>query len=193
MKTSQDQARVTLASARTLRLALLGAVLALGAGAFGVAQAQEGGHARQGMKPMHGHHAMGADAGIGMMGMPGRQMERMLDKIGATPEQRTQLRQIHESARADMRQQREQAAPLREQARALWTQPTVDARAAEALRQQMQAQRELASKRQLQAMLDASRVLTPAQRQQMAEMAQARAAKRQEMMQRRAGEARSAR
>jgi Spy/CpxP family protein refolding chaperone len=99
----------------------------------------------------------------------------MLDSVQATPEQRAQLQQIFSAARADLKAQHEQGRALREQARALWTQPTVDARQAETLRQQLQAQQDEASKRRMQAMLEASRVLTPAQRQQLAQRAAERA------------------
>jgi Spy/CpxP family protein refolding chaperone len=63
---------------------------------------------------------------------------------------------------------------------ALFTQPTVDARAVEALRQQLLANHEQVSRRMTQAMLDASRVLSPEQRKQMAE----RMDQRRSMMQR---------
>jgi Spy/CpxP family protein refolding chaperone len=130
-------------------------------------------------------HAMPGDRHGGLDGGPGgalmshhpRQLDRMLDSVQATPDQRMQLQQIFAAARADLKAQREQGRALREQARVLWTQPTVDARAAESLRQQMQAQQEAASKRRLQAMLEASRVLTPAQRQQLVERAAERAAR----------------
>ena len=62
----------------------------------------------------------------------------------------------------------------------LFRQPTVDANAAEALRQQMLQQHDQASRRMLQAMLDVSRVLTPEQRAQLAQRMQ----QRREMMQR---------
>jgi Spy/CpxP family protein refolding chaperone len=51
----------------------------------------------------------------------------------------------------------------------LFTQPIVDANAAEALRQQMLVQHDQASKRMMLAMLDVSRVLTPEQRQKLGE------------------------
>ena len=57
---------------------------------------------------------------------------------------------------------------------ALFTQPTVDARAAEALRQQMLAQHDQASQRMLQTMLDVSRVLTPEQRKTLSDRMQQR-------------------
>jgi Spy/CpxP family protein refolding chaperone len=123
---------------------------------------------------MSGAH--GAYAG----GMGGRHGGRALDSIGATAEQKAQLRQIMESARADLKPLREAARGLHQQLRGLFAQPTVDANAAEALRQQLQANREQASKRMMQAMIDSSRVLTPEQRKQLAE----RSEQRRSMMQR---------
>jgi Spy/CpxP family protein refolding chaperone len=57
---------------------------------------------------------------------------------------------------------------------ALFAAPTVDARAVEALRQQMVQQHDQTSRRWTQAMLDASAVLTPEQRKQLAERMQQR-------------------
>ena len=111
-----------------------------------------------------------------MMGGP-HHLEHMLDAVNATADQRSQIRSIMDAAHADLKSQREAARSLHEQAMTLFTQPTVDARAAEALRQQMLAQHDQASKRMLQAMLDVSRVLSPEQRQQLAaKMAQHRSA-----------------
>jgi len=115
----------------------------------------------------------------GMMGGP-RMAERMLDAVNATPEQRAQVKQIVEAARTDLRAQHDAGRRQREDAMALFTQPTVDARAAEALRQQMLAQHDQASKRMLQVMLDVSRVLTPEQRKLLGE----RMAQRRSMMER---------
>ena len=130
------------------------------------------------MGDMGGMADMGGGPGMPMMG--GRHGERVLDSVGATAEQKTQLRQIRDGAHADLKPLREAARTLHQQMRALFTQPTVDARAVEALRQQLQANREQASKRMTQAMLDASRVLSPEQRKQMAEQMN----QRSEMMQR---------
>lgn len=125
----------------------------------------------------HGPGMMGAQGGPGMMGghrggMMGMGMlpERALDAVQASAEQRAQIRQITDAARVDLRNLRDQARPLHDQARQLFVQPSVDAAAAEALRQQMVAQHDQASKRMLQAMLDVSRVLTPEQRAKLAEM-----------------------
>ena len=115
---------------------------------------------------------------MGMMG--GRHGERVLDAVGASAEQKTQIRQIMDSARADMKPLREAARTLHQQAQSLLAQPTVDARALETVRQQLSANHDQVSKRLMQAMLDASRVLSPEQRKQIA----ARATQQRSMMQR---------
>ena len=139
-----------------------------------------------GMGHMGAMGAMGGMGGPGMM-MGGRGMDRMLDAVNATAEQRAQIRQIHEAARADMRAQHETQRGLREQMRQLFTQPTVDANAVEALRQQMMAGHDRRSQRMTQAMVEASRVLTPEQRRQIGERMQ----RRGEMMRRHHEERRS--
>lgn len=126
----------------------------------------------------HGLHG-GGGMGMGMMGGP-RHIERLLDAVNATPDQRAQIQQILKTAQADMSVQREAGRKMHEQGQALFAQPTVDARAAETLRQQMLAQHDQASKRGLQVMLDVSRVLTPEQRKALAE----RMAQRRSMMER---------
>ena len=131
--------------------------------------------------PMDGMH----HGDRGHMGAPGPRggmhlSERMLDRIKATPEQRTQIRSIMDAARKDLQAQREAGRALREQSMQLFTQPNVDANAAEALRQKQLAQHDQASKRMMLAMLEASRVLTPEQRAQIA----ADLKKRGDMMQR---------
>jgi periplasmic protein CpxP/Spy len=112
--------------------------------------------------------------------MQGHHLQRMLDSVNATPEQRSQIKQLADAAQADMASQRSAQRKLHTDQQALFAQPTVDARAAETLRQQMQAQHEVASKRMLQLKLDISRVLSPQQRQQLAERMQ----KRRAMMER---------
>lgn len=124
-----------------------------------------------------GMHGMG---GMPMMGST-RHLERLLDDVGASADQKSQIKAIAEAARTDLQALHEGGRPLMQQQMDLFTQPTVDARAAEALRQQMLARHEQASKRMLQAMLDASRVLTPEQRQKIAQ----RMNERRSMMERR--------
>ncbi len=110
---------------------------------------------------------------MGMMMGPGH-VDHMLDLVGATSDQRSQVKSIMDGARADLRAQHEAGRSLREQSMELFTQPTVDARTAEALRQKMLLQHDAASKRMMQAMLDVSRVLSVGQRQQLAQLAQQR-------------------
>jgi len=117
----------------------------------------------------------------------GHQINRMLDRVDATPEQRTQIKGILDAARAEGRTRFQAGRQLRAQMMALLTQPTIDANAAEALRQQQLAQFDAASRSRLQTMLQVANVLTPAQRQQAADYM----AKRRELMQRHQQERRS--
>ena len=126
---------------------------------------------------MHGGH------GMGMMGQ-GKHIERMLDVVNATPDQRAQIKQILQTAHADGAAQRDATRKLHEQSMALFAQPTVDARAVETVRQQMLAQHDQSSKRMAQVLLDVSRVLTPDQRKTLAD----RMAQRRAMMERHRGE-----
>ena len=144
-------------------------------------------------QPMHadmkGEGGHGGGRHAGMMGghggmMSGRGLDRMLDGLNATDAQRTQIKQIAQAAAADMQKQHEAGRALREKAAAIFGAPTVDAAAAESLRQQMQALHDQGSKRRLQAMLDASKVLTPEQRAKLAERMKQRQAQMQERMQR---------
>ena len=123
------------------------------------------------------------------MGMfDGRHAERLLDSVNATPEQRTQIKQILAAAKTDMATQRDAGRKLHQQSQALFAQPTVDARAVETMRQQMLAQHDQISRRALQAMLDASKVLTPEQRAKLGERMKQRGDSMRERMQRGEGE-----
>jgi protein CpxP len=130
------------------------------------------------------HGGPGAD--IGWMGpMAGRGVDRMLDGVNATDAQRTQIKQITQAAAADLRAMHAQNLGLRERAMEVFTAPTVDANAAEAVRQQMLQQHDQASRRMMLAMLDVSRVLTPEQRATLAERMKQHADAMHERMQRR--------
>jgi Spy/CpxP family protein refolding chaperone len=155
-------------TARPMRLMFATLVLSAGGGLMLAAEAAQ---------PPHG--GMGGMGGMGgpmmMMGAPGH-MDRMLEDVNATTDQRMQVKAIMDAAHRDLAAQHDAGRALGDQAMQLFTQATVDARQAEALRQQMQGQQDQASKRMLQAMLDVSRVLTPEQRQQLGQkMAQRRA------------------
>ena len=116
-----------------------------------------------------GHGMHGGGPGMHSMDFGGRMAERMLDSVNATAEQRAQVKQITDRAAADMKAQHESGRALREQGMKLFTQPVVDANAAEALRAQMMQQHDQGSRRMMQTMLEISRVLTPEQRKQLAE------------------------
>jgi Spy/CpxP family protein refolding chaperone len=126
--------------------------------------------------------------------MSGRGIEQMLDKVGASADQRTQIQAIMKAAHDDLRGQRDAGRGLHEQMMVLFTQPTVDARAVETLRQQEMAQHDQASKRLTQAMVEASRVLSLDQRKQLGEqMAERRAMMERHRGEREAGDAKAAR
>ena len=121
--------------------------------------------------PRAGHPMHGDGPGAHMVG-------RQLDAVGASAEQKAQIQTIMKAARDDMAPQREQRRALRQQMATLMAAPVIDARAVEALRQQMVAQHDTSSKRRVQA---------PAQRQQLAErMAQRRQLAQRHMEERRA-------
>lgn len=149
---------------RRMRLMGPALVIAVAGVCASIAQAQPAGSPRAADERHHMHG--------GPMG--GRFLERALDSVNASPEQRTRIGEIMKAAAADARQQREASRGLREQGMTLFTQPTVDARAVEALRQQMVQQHDQSSRRWTQALLDASAVLTPDQRKQLAERMQQR-------------------
>jgi len=150
------------------------AIAAVGAAIGAHAQDMEGvgGRGGQGPGPRGGMMFGGAS------GEMGRGIDRMLDGLGVTEAQRGQIKQITTSAAADLRSQSEARRALHEEGMQLFAAPTVDASAAESLRQRMLAQHDQSSKRMLQAMLDVSKVLTPEQRAKMAQ----RAKERQEIM-----------
>ena len=133
-----------------------------------------GAHRQAMMGGEHGHH--GHHGG----GMDMKWSGRMLDAVKATPEQRTQIQKIMEGARTDLQAQRQAGKALRDQLMQAMTQPNIDANAVEQVRQKMLAQHDQASKRRMQAMVDAARVLTPEQRKQLAE----RMSQRRDMMER---------
>ena len=167
-------------STRGLKAVVAGVVVALAAGAGVTAWAQGphgGGHGRHA-------HAMHHGGGGGMfLGSPER-IDRLLDGLNATETQRTQIKQIARAAAQDLRAERKEGRALRDQATAVFTAPTLDAAAAESLRQQMLARHDATSRRITQAMLEASAVLTPEQRVKLGERIESRKQRMQERHQR---------
>lgn len=147
------------------RIATLAAALAV---TGGVAQAQPG------------HAGPGQHGGPGMMahgGIFGGHMDHLLDAVNATDSQRSQIEAIFKAARQDLAGQRDAGMKLHQQMATLYTATNVDAAAIEAVRVQLSAQREAASKRMSQASIDAARVLTPEQRAKIAEIMKKRQAR----------------
>lgn len=187
MDTPRTQVSTPRTAQRPLRLLVATACIAFTAALAQTAIAQPAGGPGTGPYGGHGMGMMAHDGpgmghhGKGGMRMDGgRYMGRMLDLVKASPEQRAKIKAIADTAGADLRTQREAGRALHEQSRAIFTQPTVDANAAEALRQQMLAHHDQASRRMLQMKLDIAAVLTPEQRKTMAD----RMAQRGEMMHR---------
>ncbi len=124
--------------------------------------------------------AMPGGPGHGAGPLMGGMLPRMLDRVNATPEQREQIKKIIEDNRGDRQSKRLERQALQAEAMALFSQANVDAKAVEALRLKQVAMFDATSQRMAAAMLEVSRVLTPEQRQQMAEQMN----QRREMMQR---------
>ncbi len=169
-------------SSRGLRQVILAALVAIGAALAMSAWAQPGGH-------HGGHHGGPGMGGPGMMfsGSPeqaGRMVDRMLDGLDATDDQRSQIKRIAQAAATDLKAQRDAGGGLREKAALVFAAPNVDAAAAESLRQQMLAQHDQRSRRVLQALLEVSKVLTPDQRARLGERIKQREAQRGERMKR---------
>ena len=111
------------------------------------------------------HHEQGA--GMMFRGSPeqiGRKIDFMLDGLHAADAQRTQIKQIAVQAAGDLKAQAEAGKGMRQHGMDIFTAPTIDAAAAEQMRQQMLQQHDQMSRRVMQAMLDVARVLTPEQR-----------------------------
>lgn len=145
--------------------------------------------AAMGSAHAQGHGGAGPGSGGMMMfgGPPehiGRAVDHMLDGLNATDAQRSQIKAIAMAASADLRAQRDAGRALRDKGMQIFTAPTVDAGAAEALRQQMSAQHDQASRRMLQAMLDVAKVLTPEQRAKIGERIKERQAVMKDRMER---------
>jgi len=180
-----------------LRWMMMAGALAVASAALTISvYAQEGPGTAAGPGPMAGHlhvheHLHGQMQGPGAMMMFGgspeqiaHHVDHMLDGLNPTDAQRSQIKQIAQAAAVDLKAQREAGKALHDRGLQIFAAPTVDANAAEALRQQMQQQHDQASRRVLQAMLDVSRVLTPEQRAKLAERARQREAAMQDRMQR---------
>jgi len=171
-----------------VRLVGLGLLLSLagGLGLVAMASAHEGpgpmpAAPQQQDRPDRPHPGMGGMPPGGFMpammmvghggGLPpeGPPLDRLLDELKATPEQRAELRKIVGAMRDDVKTLHEAGRSEHEQLGKLFTQPNVDPAAVEALRQRVMTREDSISRRVTQGMLAASKVLTAEQRQQMGE------------------------
>lgn len=164
----------------TGRLGLTSAALAAAlAGAAMLAQADDGagrfggpGDAPQAHRVMH---RPGGPEGAGGAGLGPLTHPRLLDVVGATADQKNRLHDIEVALRTETEQRHDELRTLRQQLLAAMLVAKPDAAAAEALRQKLQAGQDALSKRALQAQLQASAVLTPEQRQKIADILKRRA------------------
>jgi len=187
-----DASRILPAPAGAHARRLLGVALIAAAAGMATlqAQAQSAPPAPGGAAPkmmMHGGHRGPGGPMMLFAGPPehvARHVDHMLDGLNATDGQRTQIKQIAQAAAADLKTQHDAGKALRDRQRQVFAAPTVDANAAETVRQQMLAQHDQASRRVLTAMLDISRVLTPEQRALLAQREQQREAVMHDRMQR---------
>jgi Spy/CpxP family protein refolding chaperone len=142
------------------------------AGAFGLIDLASA-HSRPDMPPGNARGSPGMGMGMGMAGavMPlgGPMLDRLLDDLQTSDAQRDQLHRIAESAQADLQPAADAARADRTRMAELFAQPSVDAAALESLRQKMLARHDQLTRRVNVAMLDAAKVLTAEQRQQMVE------------------------
>jgi Spy/CpxP family protein refolding chaperone len=169
-----------------LKLALMTGLVALAAtaGAPAWSQGMMGGPGMGGPFMESGPHMGGHGAFMANPEHLGRMVDHMLDGLNASAAQRNQVKQIVQAAATDLKSQRDAGRALREKGLQIFAAPTVDAAAVEALRQQMLAQHDQASKRITQAMLDVAKVLTPEQRAKIGERMKQRAEVMRERAQR---------
>jgi Spy/CpxP family protein refolding chaperone len=142
-----------------------GAALGYGQSAYADRGPGMEGHGPGMREGMHGGGMMGG----GMMGMlAGRHLDRMLDRIDATDEQRAKVRDISRAARNDVEKLTDVLQPMRKSAMDLLAAPTIDRAAVEGVRNRVSAVTDEISKRVTTAMLDVAQVLTPEQRAKIA-------------------------
>ena len=189
MNRTQTMSAATAAGRGRLHVVALGMLMTLLAAISLSAWSQPAPPGAGGMERGMERHDMHGGMGGGMMfgGSPermGRMVDHMLDGLNATDAQRAQIKQIAAAAAGDMRTQMEAGRGLRERGMQILTAPTVDAAAAEQVRQQMLQQHDAVSKRTTQAMLDVARVLTPEQRTKLGERIKDRQSRMAERMKR---------
>jgi len=130
--------------------ALLGA-LSIGGVVVGTARAQQAADTA-------------GDGEAGNEGMHGRHLDRILDKVGASASQRSQIHAIWAALQPQLKAQHQQRSALRKQIVADLTAPTIDPSAIEQLRQQSMAVADKLSSLFTQGIVQTAQVLSPDQR-----------------------------
>lgn len=110
-------------------------------------------------------HGMGGGSEGGFMAF---RMHKILDHVGATAAQKTQIKAIWEGLRPQLKALHAQHAGLRQQITQAMTAATIDPAAIEKLRQQSMAAMDKVSSVMTQGFIETARVLTPEQRKQAA-------------------------
>lgn len=98
-----------------------------------------------------------------------RRLDRMLDHVNATSEQESRIKAVVANHKASFKALHQQRRALKEATHAVLTAPQVDPAAVEALRTKMVAQMEASSKLFSNVVVEVAQILTPEQRQQLAE------------------------
>ncbi len=107
-------------------------------------------------------------------------LDRMAKKLNLTAEQQSQLKALHEKQQAAIKAQHAQTLQLQAERSAAWAAPTLDSARLESLRQQEIKQFEAMSKLRLEHQFALAKILSPEQRQKMANWQKERRAHRQE-------------
>jgi protein CpxP len=114
----------------------------------------------------------GMGHGMGRMGMMGgfmeHRFERMMDEIDATDAQQDKIWAIVDKTRSDLRPVGREFRDSRGKVAELLSAPTIDKAAVEALRVERIAAIDAASKKAVDALVEAAEVLTPEQRAELA-------------------------
>ena len=104
--------------------------------------------------------------GPGGPGMHGRRIEKVLDRVNATPAQRAQIRAAWDGLRPQIKGLRQQHHAVRKQMLAALAAPTINTSEVERLRQQATGLHDKMSALVTQGMVATAQVLTPEQRKQ---------------------------
>lgn len=142
--------------ARRRWLAGLGAALAIGAVSLSMARAQAPAGEPGGQMGAFGR-------GEGFMAF---RIQRLLDRVGATDSQKSQIKAIWEGLRPQLKALHQQHAQLRQQIGQVISAPTIDTAQVEKLRQQSVQVMDKLSSVITQGVVSSAQVLTPDQRKQ---------------------------